>query len=71
MKLGQICRYIGLISGGIGALFIICGIIGYFVGEFIGVSNFSWFFWAANTFILFAIFGLVVHISCHKKEEKS
>jgi high-affinity Fe2+/Pb2+ permease len=61
----------GLISGGIGALFILGGIIGYFVGDFLTVKNFSWFFWAANTFILFAIFGMVVHISCNKKEDKS
>jgi high-affinity Fe2+/Pb2+ permease len=70
MKLGQFCKYMGLISGGIGALFILGGIIGYFIGEFMGVKSFSWFFWAANTFILFAIFGMVVHISCSKKEDK-
>lgn len=69
MKLSQICRYIGLIFGGIGALFIIGGVIGYFVGEFMGVRNFSWFFWAANTFILFAIFSMVVHISCNNKND--
>jgi len=70
MKLHKICKYAGLISGGIGLLFIIGGIIGYFTGEFLTVRNFSWFFWAANTFIMFGIFGMVVHIACKDKEKE-
>jgi hypothetical protein len=70
MKLDQICKYAGFVSGGIGALFILGGIVSYFIGEFAGVRNFSWFFWAANTFIYFGIFGLVAYISCKEKAEK-
>ncbi|MBM3436580.1 MAG: hypothetical protein FJY07_10240 [Bacteroidetes bacterium] len=70
MKLHQICKYAGFIAGGIGALFIIGGIIGYFIGEFMGVRNFSWFFWAANTFIYFGIFALVGYIACKDKADK-
>lgn len=68
MKLHKICKYTGLASGFIGLLFIFCGIIGYFTGEFLTVRNFSWFFWAANTFIMFGIFGMVVYIACKDKE---
>jgi len=70
MKLHKICKYVGLISGGIGALYIISGIIGFFTGEFLQVRNFSWFFWAANTFILFGIFCFVVYIACKDKGDK-
>jgi hypothetical protein len=70
MKLFRICKYVGFISGGIGALFILGGIISYFIGEFLGVRNFSWFFWAANTFIYFGIFSLLANISCKDKAEK-
>jgi hypothetical protein len=70
MKLHKICKYVGLVSGGIGALYIIAGIIGFFTGEFLTVRNFSWFFWAANTFIMFGIFAMVVHIACKDKEKE-
>ncbi len=69
MKLEKICKYAGLLSGGLGALFILFGIIGYFTGEFLTVTNFSWFFWAANTFIMFGIFGMVAHIACRDKKK--
>ena len=69
MKLHTICKYAGLTSGGIGLLFIIAGIIGYFTGEFLSVRNFSWFFWAANTFIMFGIFGMVTYIACKDKKK--
>lgn len=68
MKLYQFLKYLGLLSGVVGALFIIGGIISYFIGEFAGVRNFSWFFWAANTFIYFAIFGLVGYIALKEKQ---
>jgi MFS family permease len=70
MKLYQFFKYVGLISGVIGALFIIGGIISYFIGEFLNVRNFSWFFWAANTFIYLGIFGLVGYIAMKEKTEK-
>jgi hypothetical protein len=70
MKLHKICKYAGLLSGAVGLVFIAGGIIGYFTGEFIRVRNFSWFFWAANTFIMFGIFCMVTHIACKDKEGK-
>ncbi len=67
MKIDQISKFIGLISGVIGGLFILSGIIGRFTGEFLAVKNFSWFFWAANTFILFGIFSLMVYFAYKPK----
>ena len=69
MELRQIFRYTGLASGIVSVLFIISGIIGYFTGEFFGVVNFSWFFWAANTFLLLAIFCVLVFIGCMINEK--
>jgi len=71
MKLEKICKYAGLTSGGVGLLFIFAGIIGYFTDEFLTVTNFSWFFWAANTFIFFGIFGMVAYIATRDKNKSS
>jgi hypothetical protein len=71
MKLHIICKYAGLISGAIGALYIISGIIGFFTGEFLNVRNFSWFFWAANTFVMFGIFCMVVYIAFKDREKET
>jgi preprotein translocase subunit SecD len=69
MKLHQIFRIAGLISGLIGAILIICGVIGFLTGEFLGVIRFSNFFWYANTFLMFAIFASLVFIGCTIKEK--
>jgi len=61
MKLKDLCKFLGLASGFVGGLFILAGIIGFFVDNFLNVKNFSWYFWAANTFILFAIFCCIYH----------
>jgi hypothetical protein len=68
MKSGHFFKYLGYIFGIIGGLFILSGIIGYFTGEFLKVRNFTWFFWAANTFIMFGIFAMVAYIA--SKEPK-
>jgi hypothetical protein len=63
----MLSKYVGLISGIIGGLFLLAGIIGYFTDEFLNVRNFTWFFWAANTFIMFGIFGMVSYIALRDK----
>ena len=68
MKTEHFFKYLGFLFGALGGLFILAGIIGYFTGEFLRVSNFTWFFWAANTFIMFGIFGIVGYIATKKKE---
>ena len=68
MKLGQICKYLGLIAGGIGGLLILGGIIGFFVGPFLSVEKYWNFFWGSQFFFMAAIFGMLVHMSCNKKE---
>jgi len=68
MKLHMICKYTGLLTGGTGAIMILIGIITYFTGELFGVSNFSTWFWFAQPFFLFGIFGMVVYIAC--KDDK-
>ena len=68
MKINQLGKYLGLSAGVLGILFIIAGIIGYFTHGFLGVKNFTWFFWSANSFIMLGIFGMVVYIACKEKE---
>jgi hypothetical protein len=65
----MLSKYVGLISGLIGGLFLLAGIIGYFTDEFLNVRNFTWFFWAANTFIMFGILGMVSYIALREKKE--
>lgn len=69
MKLNVICKYTGLFFGGLAALFMLFGVIGFFTGEFLGVVRFSNWFWFANTFLLFAIFSILVFIGCKEKQE--
>ncbi|MBN2172519.1 MAG: hypothetical protein JW731_00200 [Bacteroidales bacterium] len=69
MNLKDLCKYLGLASGFVGALFILAGVIGFFVDNFLNVKNFSWFFYAANTFIFFAIFCILVSFNCKDKKE--
>jgi hypothetical protein len=71
MKLGQICKYTGYISGGIGALLMLGGIIGFFAGPFLSVAKYWNFFWGAQFFFVAAIFFMLVHFSCNTREEKS
>lgn len=68
MKINQIGKYLGLFAGLLGILFIAAGIIGFFSPGFLGVKNFTWYFWSANSFIMLGIFGMVVYIACKEKE---
>lgn len=64
MKLCTIVNYAGWASGIFGALLMVCGIIGFFIGtEFLGVRNFFNFFFIANSFIFLGIF-LVIGTRC-------
>lgn len=67
MKLETICKYLGLLSGGIALLLMILGVIRYFSPQFFGVRYYWTFIWFANTFLYFGIFCIVVHIACKKK----
>jgi hypothetical protein len=69
MKLAQICKYIGLLTGGVGGLLMVGGIIGFFVGPVLSVEKYWNFFWGAQFFFMAAIFSMLVHISCNNKEE--
>lgn len=69
MKLSLICKYTGLLFGGLAGLFMLFGVIGFFTGEFLGVARFSNWFWFANTLLLFAIFSILVFIGCKDKQE--
>jgi hypothetical protein len=71
MKLGQFCWYIGLLTGGIGGLLMLGGIIGFFTGPFLSVVKYWNFFWGAQFFFVAAIFSILVHLSCQRKEDKS
>lgn len=66
--MSNLFKFLGISSGLLGLLFIIAGIIGYFTGEFLNVRNFTWFFWAANSFIMLGIFGLVGFIALREKQ---
>lgn len=67
MKLHAICKYIGLASGALAGLLILAGIISFFTGEFLNVRRFATFFWFANSFAIFGIFAMVVHLACKDK----
>ena len=74
MKLTSIIRYAGWASGAFGALLMLAGIIGFFIGgEFLGVRNFYNYFFIANSFIFLGIFLVVVTgccCCCHKDDEQ-
>jgi len=67
MKIEQVCKYVGLSSLIITTVLIVCGIIGYFVGEFLNVRNFSTYFWFANTFALFGLLNFVSYYVLKKE----
>lgn len=69
MKLHLICKYAGMLSGGLAGLFMLFGVIGFFTGEFLNVARFSNWFWFANTLLFFAIFCMLVFIGCKDKQE--
>ena len=74
MKLPDLFRTIGVISGTVGLVLMILGIIGFLVGdEFLTVRNFYNWFWVANSFLFLGIFLILAYMSCpyKKKEEKA
>ncbi len=65
MKLTSIVRYFGWASGIFGALLMLAGTIGYFIGdEFLGVRSFYNYFFIANSFIVLGIFCIVATRTC-------
>ncbi len=61
---------IGWISGALGALFILAGILGFLTGKFLGVNNFYNWFYFANSFILFGVFCLLAgHLNATKENK--
>jgi hypothetical protein len=64
MKICTIANYLGWASGIFGALLMLCGIIGFFIGtEFLGVRSFYNFFFIANSFLFLGIF-LIIGTRC-------
>lgn len=70
MKLNQLFKFAGLLVGTAGAIMILFGFIGYFVGPFLNVQNFANFFWYANPLLMFGIFGLLASFACKDKEKQ-
>ena len=66
----QIFRYVGLLSGSVGGLFILFGLIGKLYRDFLGVLYYANWFWFANTFILFAVFCMLAVLACKDKNDK-
>jgi len=69
MKLHLIFKYIGMLAGIVGMVMILLGTIGFFSGEIFNVRYFANYFWFANIFFVFGIFGMVVYIACKDKEK--
>lgn len=68
-----IINYFGWASGIFGALLMLAGVIGFFIGgEFLGVTNFYNYFFIANSFLFLGIFCLIgSHVcSCCNHEKK-
>ncbi len=60
----------GLIAGIIGALLMLGGVIGFFVGcEFLGVRNFYNWFFIANSFLIIGILCFLITI-VYKEDKK-
>ncbi|MCF8367790.1 MAG: hypothetical protein K9G76_02020 [Bacteroidales bacterium] len=68
MKLYQIGKYAGLLSGLLAILFMLAGVISFLTGEFLNVIRFSNFFWFATPLLLLGIFGLLVDLVYKEKE---
>lgn len=72
MKFSDALRFLGLGSGLLGALLILGGVIGFFIGdEFLGVRNFYNWFYIANSFLFLGIFCFVMKLNCKKDEDKA
>lgn len=69
MKLHLFFKFAGMIAGLFGAIMILLGIIGFFAGEIFSVQNYSNFLWYSVPFLMFGIFGMVVHIACKDVEK--
>ncbi|RLD53977.1 MAG: hypothetical protein DRJ05_15520 [Bacteroidetes bacterium] len=66
----QIFRYVGMLSGILGGLFILFGVIGRFSGEFLDVRYYFNWFRLAEPFIFFGIFSLMAVLACKDKDDK-
>ncbi len=66
----QIFRYLGMLSGSVGGLFIIFGIIGRLTGEFLNVMYYFNWFRLAEPFIFFGIFCLMAVLACKDRGDK-
>lgn len=72
MKINTIINYLGWASGLFGALLMLGGVIGFFIGTgFLGVRNFYNYFYIANSFIFLGIFLVVAtRSSCCCKDDE-
>jgi len=66
----MVFKFVGMIAGLIGIAMIVLGTIGFFVGEFLNVANFATYFWYAQLFFIFGIFGIVASMVCTHGEKK-
>ncbi len=74
MKFKDLIYYLGWAAGLFGAILMLCGVIGFFMGgNFLMVRNFFNWFFIANSFLFLGIFLLVAsHIlsCCHSHEKE-
>ncbi|MCD4745928.1 MAG: hypothetical protein K8R58_06480 [Bacteroidales bacterium] len=63
-------KYIGWISGALGALLMLFGVIAFFSGEFLTVKNHFNYFYIANSFLFLGIFCFLCDMNCKNKEDK-
>jgi len=65
MKLTKLINYLGWASGIFGAVLMLAGVIGFFIGgEFLTVRNFYNYFFVANSFLFLGIFCIVATRCC-------
>ena len=70
MKIPDLFRNLGILSGFIGLVLMASGVLGFFLDtEFLGVRYFYNWFYIANSFIFLGIFLILVYISCPRKEK--
>ena len=71
MKLPDLFRTIGVISGLAGLVLMILGVIGFLIGdEFLTVQNFYNWFWIANSFLFLGVFLILAYMSCPNKKKE-
>ncbi len=71
MKLPDLFRTIGIISGLAGLVLMILGVIGFLIGdEFLTVRNFYNWFWVANSFFFLGVFLILAYMSCPNKKKE-